>query len=636
LNGSRGVAPTPLWDQKFSTATSYTFYQSPTMTNAGVTTNGTLTLGTNSTLCLSCHDGTVAVTPGNLVPYGTVPMTGSMNPQDVLTATDIAAMHPINFNLPICSSSDVCASLGLVSNLANKPPTTGDTTGKVHLIGGNIQCGTCHNPHVEYVNLKDTSDTFFLVMDNSGGNLCLTCHTPNNVPAGSGMGTNPISLHQGVMQPLGEPASKVSRPNPLAGWSTSIHAMATNRVAHQITMENTTMTTKGPVTNKAQSSLGNYGSVARNACSSCHATHNAQGAHSLLRAADDQACVVCHNGSSNTSPPTANILAETVAPKYGHALAVGNSPHLQDESALLSHPHVTCVDCHNPHSTQREVSFNAPPAIRLSQGQVIGISASDGKTVVTPAINQYENCLRCHGTSTSKPSSLTFGYLPVWAVAAPDPLNVIPQFNLTATSSHPVFHDSNSPYPQPSLRVNMLQLDGMTIGRGMGTRILCTDCHNSDDNREFGGSGPNGPHGSIFPHILERRYEFSQAGAPGRAVANLFPNPSLSAQGGASGGPYALCAKCHDLNQIMNNTSFSEHARHIKQDGFSCSVCHTAHGMGTQTGSISGERLVNFDVRTVAPNGGAPISYNRATNSCSLVCHNHSHQLRTAGGAGKR
>jgi len=255
--------------------------------------------------------------------------------------------------------------------------------------------------------------------------------------------------------------------------------------------------------------------------------------------------------------------------------------------------------------------------------------------VVTPAANQYENCLRCHGLSTGKRTSINFGYTPARAVVASDPMNVIPEFNSLATSSHPVFQDGRSMLPQPSLRTNQLNLDGKTLGRVMGTRILCTDCHNSDDNREFGGSGPSGPHGSIFPHILERRYEFSKAPIPGRLVTNLFPYPDLSAQGGTGGGPYALCAKCHDLNQVMNNTTFSEHARHVKQDGFSCSVCHTAHGMGAQLGTISGERLVNFDINVAAPNGATPVSYNRATNSCSLVCHNHSHQLRTAAGAGK-
>ena len=165
----------------------------------------------------------------------------------------------------------------------------------------------------------------------------------------------------------------------------------------------------------------------------------------------------------------------------------------------------------------------------------------------------------------------------------------------------------------------MVNLDGVTPGRAMGTRILCTDCHNSDDNREFGGTGANGPHGSKWWHLLERRYEFSQAAVPGGTVTNLFPNPDLGPN-----GPYALCAKCHDLQQVVHNTSFTEHARHIN-DGFSCSTCHTAHGMGSVSGSITGERLVNFDAAVVAPNQNKPISYNRAQNSCSLVCHNHTH-----------
>jgi hypothetical protein len=324
-----------------------------------------------------------------------------------------------------------------------------------------------------------------------------------------------------------------------------------------------------------------------------------------------------------------------VAPKYGHAFSVGNTPHRPHEAVLLNqNMHVTCVDCHNPHSSNRVASFSPAPGVRSSQSMVTGISATDGETVVSPAANQYENCLRCHGTSTGKKLSLNAGYLPMRAVSASDSLNVIPEFSSFATSSHPVFHDRTSMFPQPSLRTAMMNLDGRTNGRSMSTRILCTDCHNSDDNREFGGIGPNGPHGSIFPHIMERRYEFSQTPAPGRLVTNLFPNPVLSAEGGTNGGPYSLCAKCHDLNQLIANTSFSEHARHIK-DGFSCSVCHTAHGMGAQSGTISGERLVNFDINVVAPNGGVPVSYSRATNSCSLVCHNHTHQLRTASAGGK-
>jgi predicted CXXCH cytochrome family protein len=625
LNGTQGVAQTPLWDQKLSSVQSYTPYSSTTMTNKALPK---LPPGTNSTLCLSCHDGTVGGSPGALIPYGKVPISGTWIPGDILT-TDLSTMHPINFDLPItCPATGTC---DLVPPLVTTPPSTGDA--HVRLFDGNVQCGSCHNPHIQ----NTDPGGYFLVIDNTGGALCKACH--NTVPSGKGMGLIRPTPGQNVL-PLGGTAltanPNATKINPLGGWSMSIHATASNRVPSQITVQTTSTTSKGRVTSKAQITLGRYGTVARNACSSCHATHNAQGSNSLLRAADDQACVVCHNGSSNTSPPTANILAETVAPKYGHAFSAGDSTHLPHEGALLNeNRHVTCVDCHNPHSSNQVTSFTAAPLIRPSQAQVAGISASDGKTVITTASNQYENCLRCHGTSTAKQVKAIYGYTPIWAVSASDALNVIPEFSTSATSSHPVFHDRTSPFPQPSLRSNMLNLDGTTIGRGMGVRILCTDCHNSNDNREFGGNGPSGPHGSIFLHILERRYEFSQAGAPGTTITNLFPNANLSAQGGASGGPYALCAKCHDLNQVMNNSSFSEHARHVRQDGFSCSACHTAHGMGAQSGTVSGERLVNFDIKVVAPNGATPISYSRASNSCSLVCHNHTHQLRTVSVVGK-
>jgi predicted CXXCH cytochrome family protein len=545
-----------------------------------------------------------------------------------MLGTNLSTMHPFSFILPLQAAPD------LVSSLTASPPSTADTTGAVKLINGNVECTSCHNPHVQNI---DPNNASFLVINNSSSALCLACHS--TFPTATGMGlTNVLEASHSALRVSGTPTASATsnKINPLADWKTSIHAVATNKVASQVTLETSSAISKQSSTSGNRVSLGAYGSVARNGCISCHASHNAQNENSLLQAVDDQACLICHNGSSNVSPPIANVLAEMVAPKYGHSFSPGNSPHRPNESALLNqNMHVTCVDCHNPHSSNRVVSFPGAPVIRPSQALVAGISATDGTTVVNPALNQYENCLRCHGSSTGKTSSVNFGYLPLRVISGSDPLNVIPQFSLTATSSHPVTHDSSSPLPQPSLCPNMLDLDGRTPGRSTGVRILCTDCHNSDDDREFGGSGPNGPHGSIFPHILERRYEFSQAGAPGKLITNLFPNPSLSAEGGANGGPYALCAKCHDLAQILSNSSFSEHARHVKQDGFSCSVCHTAHGMGAQSGNVSGERLVNFDARVVAPNGADPISYNRATNSCSLVCHNRPHQLRSVAGVGK-
>ena len=617
LNGVAGVVETPLWNQTLSGVKSYPLYGSTTMQNK---TNGKLALGSDSTLCLSCHDGTVAL--GATAAYGQLPV-GALSSPDKL-GTDLSTIHPFNFALS--NGQFTCFSTAQPS-LCSNPPATANSA--VPLIGGNVECTSCHNPHVQFTDPTGN----FLVVNNTSSALCLACHS--TIPPGSGMGL--ISPKRNVTQQTAATPAATSTAsnnvNPLAGWMTSIHALATNKLAPQIVPETNPalLMTAAPIS----TSLGHYRTVATNGCESCHTQHNSQG-RSLLQAAGDQACLNCHNGSSNITPAVSNILAEMVTPKVGHLFSATNTAHSPDETVLLNQNlHATCVDCHNPHTTQRVASFPAAPSVRASQAEVMGISATDGRTVVSPALNQYENCLRCHGTSTGKRSNFNFGYLPVRVVSAPDPLNIIPEFSSLASSSHPVFHDRRSMFPQPSLRSNMLNLDGKTLGRIMGTQILCTDCHNSDDNREFGGKGPNGPHGSVFPHILERRYEFSKAPVPGKLITNLFPYPDLSAQGGSSGGPYALCAKCHDLSRIMSNGSFSEHARHVQQDGFSCSVCHTAHGMGAQSGSISGERLVNFDGNVVAPNGGLPVSYNRATNSCNLTCHNHPHQLRFVAGVAR-
>jgi predicted CXXCH cytochrome family protein len=610
VNAGGGLAQeTPLWSQKLSSeAPNYTlFAASPNTTVQPI-------LGADSSLCLSCHDGTVA--PGTLVPYGQVTLQGSMDSADVL-GTTLSSDHPFSFKLPLVTSGTT-----LSSSLSATPPTTLDTTGAVKLINGNVECTSCHNPHVQNIDPANN----FLVINNSTGALCTACHctsSPCSVPSGSGMGLQERARVAG----RSGPRTVTRKANPLEDWKSSIHATASNKVAAEVSVK---ASSPGGRRLARQVSLYHYRTVAQNACLSCHESHNVPSPASLLRGVDDQACVACHSGTKNISPAAPNIFAELASPKIGHSFpSLGVNSHQANEAPLLDYNrHAVCADCHNAHSSTRVANFAPPPALRASQGRLVGISATDGVTVLDPAANQYQTCLRCHGTSTGKQTRPGLGYVPMRALSAPDPLNLIPQFALTSTSSHPVMHNRQSRLPQPSLLANMLQLDGTTQGRSMGVSVLCTDCHNADDNREFGGTGPNGPHGSIFSHILERRYEFSRAPVPGKLITNLFPNPMLSAAGGANGGPYALCAKCHDLKQILGNTSFSQHARHVN-DGFSCSVCHTAHGMGATSSAISGERLVNFDVNVVVPNAGIPISYSRATNSCALTCHNHVHELAT-------
>lgn len=576
-----GLGTGPLWSQKLATGQTYTLSgpsTSSTMTNIEIAP----TPGKHSNLCLSCHDGTIA--PGQTTPYGNLNMP-VLTGNDTLT-TNFLGSHPFSLKLPLVDSSDLVTSIVAGG-------TTADTSKAVSLVDGNVECVSCHNPHAQSL---DKVSQNFLVKDSTDSQLCLSCHEVNA-------------------------RTVANKPNPLQGWQGSIHSLAPNSV---------TIAT-----------LGSYSTVAHNGCISCHQPHNASSTARQLRNPTPpvpnmdtatQNCIACHGGGTNLMPGIANIYSELA--KKSHPLPTPTSPHDAAEPAVLNNNrHATCVDCHNPHASLQESTFTAAPTIRVAQNQVTGVNAQDGVSVLNPAVNQYENCLRCHGSSTNKPASSPLGYLPNWLIqVGGDPFDVRQQFAANAVSSHPVMHQRTGD-SEPSLLSNMLSINAQPTGRDMtssATQIFCTDCHNSDDNREIGGTGPNGPHGSQYNHIFERRYEISQVGAggPGSLVQNLMPAPSTSPDCSSYPcvSPYALCAKCHDLNNILTNAtgSFQYHSRHISQDGFSCSVCHTGHG-DPQAGTTGGQRLVNFDVNVVAPNASGPITYNSATQTCTLTCHGHQH-----------
>ena len=558
-----GSSSTPLWNQTLSTQP-YGLYASDTAQNTTLQP----AVNRSSMLCLSCHDGTVAV--GQTLGIGTLKITGTM--RDVI-GTKLQGSHPFSLQLPIKDAAN------LVPTLATSHATN-DTT--VNLVDGNVECSTCHDVHNQF---KDKRAQKFLVRDNTGGQLCLACH---------GVASRTVN----------------GRDNSLALWTNSIHANSTVQVA-------------------PKTALGNYSTVAEFACSTCHVSHNATGPGLLRKNPNQppntdetaQACFTCHDGSNNLTQPILNVLADFQ--KIGHPFADTNNPHTAGETVILDrNRHATCADCHSAHSANPTTTFTTTGELRPSQTNVSGVRP-DG-SVATVATYQYENCLRCHGASANKQSLPIYGYMPARALFTGDTLNVLLQFNTSAVSAHPVMRDARN-LSQPSLLKSMWDISGKVQTRSIGPRILCTDCHNSDNNREFGGTGPNGPHGSKNDHILERRYLTSivsngtfPAGGPGSLIMNLAPTPSRD----PVTSPYALCAKCHDLNNVMSNASFPAHSGHVDA-GISCSVCHSAHGVPIGSAGVTGQRLVTFDLNVVAPNKGV-ISYD-GNGNCTLTCHMMDH-----------
>jgi len=144
-----------LWNRTNVVVSSYQVYTSSTM-------NAVPGLpGAGSQLCLSCHDGTIAV--NDLV---NAPNTGAAsdffitNP-NALMGTDLTNDHPIGLNYVTSKAGE---PLGLVATL---DVVNGGT---VRLIGGTqVECASCHDAHNAVVEP-------FLRSSNVGSLLCTACH----------------------------------------------------------------------------------------------------------------------------------------------------------------------------------------------------------------------------------------------------------------------------------------------------------------------------------------------------------------------------------------------------------------------------------------------------------------------------
>jgi predicted CXXCH cytochrome family protein len=137
-----------LWNHGLTIAT-YTLYTSPTM-NAT-----TAQPGATSKLCLSCHDGTVAVdTFGTRT--GTNFVTGG-----ALLGTSLSNDHPIGFTYDAALAT---TDGGLVT-----PLNASQVVANVPLYGAKVECASCHQVH-------DNALGDFLRVSNAGSGLCLKCH----------------------------------------------------------------------------------------------------------------------------------------------------------------------------------------------------------------------------------------------------------------------------------------------------------------------------------------------------------------------------------------------------------------------------------------------------------------------------
>jgi predicted CXXCH cytochrome family protein len=542
---------TPLWDHTLSKVT-YTPYASTTY-KSGVQTPS----AGSSKLCLSCHDGTVAV--GLTVAAGLITTTGVMNSSDVF-GTDLSHSHPMSIT-PVDDGS-------LVSTLFASPPTTKDPT--VLLVSGKIECTTCHDPHVPN---KDAANPMFLVRSNSGSAICLACHDPTR-----------------------------AQPNFVAGWTTGSHATATNTV---------------PKT----AGFGVYGTVAANACSNCHYAHNDAAGPRNLDAVESAACSPCHSGA-NAAPALLNVMGE-YNKSYSHpSLTVTGAHDAAEALPVNTTRHAACADCHNSHAAFAQTGTALPPAV---EADITGVSGYDTSGSIIPAANEYQVCFKCHADSTNKPTTSTYGrtaarYPPghMLTTYPPQPPQPADQYNLRlkfiGTIGHNIMGNSVVTTTNTSLLPYMLNASGTSNTNRPLTntsRLYCTDCHNADDARSAGGTGPNGPHGSTYPHLLQFNLCQDSSGGGGGCSWGTLP------AGGAG-----LCSKCHNITTI---TGESPHNTGDHQ-ATGCTTCHDPHGVIGGTPQAN-RAMMNFDgaVAQAATNGWGYFYTSTTQRGCFTNCHGRNH-----------
>jgi len=315
----RIVASKPLWNHELSTAV-YRIYQSTSLdADVGQPTGA-------SKLCLSCHDGTVALSAtiqgGTNEGVPTYIQPGTKN-----LGTDLSDDHPVSFAY---SGSLASRDPQLRPPQLLPPELQLDQYSE-------LQCTTCHDPH-------DNQFGDFLVMDNQGSQMCVSCHD-------------------------------------LTGWATAIHQTASAVVADA---------------DDPYLQMSAYTTMTSAACLNCHRPHSAGGRQRLLHfASSAENCLNCHNGSM------AIDMRASLGKRSSHDVRRYEGIHDIRESPMLAPRHVDCSDCHNPHEAREGQA--AAPAVPGALRGVSGVTIAGD--IATAASFEYEVCFKCHGDAPSRVTS---------------------------------------------------------------------------------------------------------------------------------------------------------------------------------------------------------------------------------------
>ncbi|MCH7880257.1 MAG: hypothetical protein IIB69_01535 [Proteobacteria bacterium] len=435
----------PLWNRQ-AFGGSYTPYKSASIDANDIAA----TPGGSSKLCLSCHDGTIAIgsvnvvnsqtdvtieltgtSAGGKIPFGAGDTTGFTRKLD----TNLSNDHPISFTYDSTLSllDGELRNPDIETHIANR---IAGSKPLVPLEKNKVQCTSCHDPHIR--DFDDvTKNIKFLRLN----------RFQEFIPQGGGFSQADDILCLACHDKLGQ------------AWSTSAHA--DSAVADEIYSP----------TASSQREFPDNLPVWKASCLNCHDTHTVIGAERLLRegtdslsspktggnAAQEEACYTCHSNDGGVLVGQGGAAFEVPDIKTDFFFGLTHMPITTDDQPAAtethditnadliedktkfnnSNRHVECTDCHNPHRVTKNRLFNnagstvagthlhAAGHTNIASGVLKGswgvepsygsanfdpnvlpllytIKSGDGGTGANIAVNnahvtrEYQICLKCH------------------------------------------------------------------------------------------------------------------------------------------------------------------------------------------------------------------------------------------------
>ncbi len=590
----------PMWNRGDSGAT-YNIYQSDTV----VATMGQPT--GSSKLCLSCHDGTIAIgalkNVTGVVGPAILPVTGPGVTSGMLTSvstafigTDLRDDHPLSFDY----------ALSYPANLEIKADTA--LPAEVKLDKNNmVQCTSCHDPH-------GTIYPAFMVASLENGVLCAACHTKrywdtspavhrDSVALWNQTGENPYHLDMGA-----------------AGFADDTPQMQS--------------------------------------CLACHRTHGGVAGKSLLKGTnpatstmvdEEWTCLNCHNGNVAAKDIDSMFIkiskhdVKGVSGAHIPSRATSGDPVRETAANLDLNRHAECADCHNPHGAAAGNhamggingnvigpnligSWGVMPTVWPLSGPAFSYQTVDFASAL-PGADNLEGylCLKCHSyyAYSISPPNVPSGNANGSIVRESD---ITDDFNINNKGFHPVFSQGRNRPPaqaNPNWPLNGLGLTNTFSYLefpGLGPRtgffnfqhdstMTCTDCHGPDMT-----SDPQGPHGSNNKWILRN----NETGVG--SVRNFCYNCHRRDVYGDEGfvGPQANYSRVpHPVDGLGTASPFYTTGVGTGNDSnYFGNLCLTCHGgaydsVNTVMKGIHGS---NAPAGTVA--GSSPLGYRMMNGAC--------------------